>query len=614
MAIIKSAHSSRNKPADQSVSLLTDRSSHPSGHLSVNQVMPKSHSNLSFRRIFGKVLRHRTLIGVWSASVLTGLMGVVNLWSSIFPGDPVRIEWLNLFLPIEMRSEAHLFSAICGFLFLTMAIHLSRRKRMAWGITIGLCVMSVISHIIKGLDYEECILALILMGQLLLLRKSFTARSDRPTIAQGTRYLIAGLVFTLAYGTLGFVMLDGQFEIESKVHHFKPMDAFIQTIAVIFTADNTSVLPNSRYAIFFVDSIYVVGATTLTYAIWMLLRPVLLKNVSKADRILVRKIIDQHGNSSLARLALLPDKEYYFSPTRQSVVAFVVKGRAAIVLGDPIGPIDDRSETIYAFQEFCRCNDWFPAFYEVSPDQLETYAQMGWRWIQIGEEAIVELKAFHLKGKSNQSLRTAMNRLTKTGHRFVVYDPPIAGRLIEQLKPVSDEWLRHKNGSEKQFSIAWFDRHHLERYQIAVVYDANDRIIAFTDLLSGYNKKEVTIDLMRYRTEVENGTMEFLFVSLLNHFKAEGYDTLSFSLSPLAGVGATSNSPAIEKGLRRFTKYLNHFYNFNGLHQFKHKFQPNWEPRYLVYPSLKCLPEIAVGLVRADSGDRLFDYLKGGGE
>ena len=599
MAIInKSAHThpSMNQPANPSV----------------NQVMRKFKFNLAIRRLVGKALRHRTSIGVWSVSMLTGLMGVVNLWSSIFPGDPIRIAWLNLFLPIEMRSEAHLFSAICGFLFLTMAVHLSRRKRMAWGITIGLCVMSVISHMIKGLDYEECILALILMGQLILLRKSFMARSDRPTIAQGTRYLVAGLAFTLAYGTLGFLMLDGQFQIESKVHHFKPMDALIQTIAVIFMADNTSVLPNSPYAVFFIDSICVVGATTLTYSIWMLLRPVLLKNISKADRILVHKIIDQHGNSSLARLALLPDKEYYFSPKRQSVVAFVVKGRSAIVLGDPIGPMDDRSETVYAFREFCRYNDWFPAFYEVSPDQLEIYAQMGWRWIQIGEEAIVDLKAFHLKGKSNQSLRTAMNRLTKTGHRFVVYDPPIAASLIDQLKPVSDEWLHHKNGSEKQFSIAWFDRQHLERYQIAVVYDENDRIIAFTDLLSGYNKKEVTIDLMRYRTEVENGTMEFLFVSLLNHFKAEGFDTLSFSLSPLAGVGATSNSPAIEKGLRRFTKYLNHFYNFNGLHQFKHKFQPNWEPRYLVYPSLKCLPEIAVGLVRADSGDRLFDYLKSG--
>ncbi len=576
-------------------------------------IVYKKASPAALLRFLKKELRDRTRFGVWSVSVLTGTMGLVNLWSSVFPGDPARIEWLNLFLPIESRADAHLFSSICGFLFLTMAVHLRRRKRMAWLITLGLCVASVISHLVKGLDYEECILALILMVQLILMRDVFTARSDRPTIAQGTRHLIAALVFTVAYGTLGFLMLEGNFEIEGRVHHFGWLDALAQTLTMIFTADNSGVSPNSQYAILFVNSIYAVGLITIAYAIWMLLRPVLLKNISKADRILVRQIIDEYGNSSLARLALLPDKEYYFSPTRQSVIAFVVKGRSAIVLGDPIGPMADRMETVYAFREFCRYNDWFPAFYEVSPDQLETYGKMGWHWIQIGEEAIVDLKAFHLKGKSNQSLRTAMNRLTKTGHRLVVYDPPINPDLIEQLKPVSDEWLRHKNGSEKQFSIAWFDRRHLECYQIAVVYDDNDRIIAFTDLLSGYNKKEVTIDLMRHRADVENGTMEFLFVSLLNHFKAEEFDTLSFSLSPLAGVGATSTSPAIEKGLRRFTKYLNRFYNFNGLHQFKHKFQPNWEPRYLVYPSLKCLPEIAVGLVRADSGDRMFDYLKSGG-
>ncbi len=576
-------------------------------------IVYKKQAIRSVRVLWRNALRHRGTIGLWSASLLTGAMGLINLWSSIFPGDPARIAWLNLFLPIESRADAHLFAAVCGFLFLTLAVHLRRRKRIAWWMTIGLCVLSVISHMVKGLDYEECILAMMLMAQLIVMRGEFTARSDRPTMAQGVRHLVAALGFTVAYGTIGFSMLDGHFELNGQVHHFGWINALWQTLAMMVMSDNFEVVPNSHYAALFVNSIYTVGAITIAYAIWMFLRPVLLKNISKADRLLVRQIVDEYGNSSLARLALLPDKEYYFSPERQSVIAFVVKGRSAIVLGDPIGPMSDRMETIYGFREFCRNNDWFPAFYEVPPDQLETYRQMGWRWIQIGEEAIVNLQKFHLKGKSNQSLRTAMNRLTKTGHRLEVHQPPISPALLDQLKPVSDEWLRHKNGSEKQFSIAWFDRRHLESYQIAVVYDKNDRIIAFTDLLSGYNKKEVTIDLMRHRAQVENGTMEFLFVSLLNYFKNAGYDTLSFSLSPLAGVGAASSSPAIEKGLRYFTKYLNRFYSFNGLHQFKHKFQPDWEPRYLVYPNLKSLPEIAVGLVRADSGDRLFDYLKSGG-
>jgi phosphatidylglycerol lysyltransferase len=559
---------------------------------------------------------NRTAIGLWSVSLLTASMGFVNLWSSVFPGVPRRLALLNFFMPIGLRSEAHIFSAMCGFLLLLVAVNLKRRKRMAWWITMGTCAVSIVSHLIKGLDYEECILAIVLMTQLLIMRKEFTARSDRPSVAQGIRHFGAALLFSLMYGSTGFYILDGHFSIhegEQLIQHynFGVKAAIVQTLGVFFTADNMGLVPETVYATWFVHSIYAVGSLTILYAIVMLLRPVLLKNNAKADRIFAETIINKYGQSSLARLALLPDKEYYFSPSLRSVIAFVVKGRSAIVLGDPIGPEDDRLEILYSFRQFCRLNDWFPAFYEVGDEQLSYYRAMGWRWIQIGEEAIVDLSKFHLKGKSNQSLRTAINRLTKTGHRCVVYEPPNSEELIAQLKPVSDEWLKQKNGSEKQFSIAWFDRDYLQNYKIAVVYDANDRIVAFSNLLSGYNKKEVTIDLMRYRADVENGTMEFLFVSLLQHFKSEQYETLSFSLSPLAGVGATTASPAIERGLRRFVKYLNRFYNFNGLHQFKHKFQPNWEPRYLVFPNHQSLPEIALGLVRADSGDRLLDYLKG---
>ena len=558
----------------------------------------------------------RTAIGLWSVALLTASMGFVNLWSSVFPGVPTRLAWLNFFMPIGLRSEAHIFSAMCGFLLLVVAVNLKRRKRIAWWITMGTCAVSIVSHLIKGLDYEECILAIVLMTQLLIMRKEFTARSDRPSVAQGVRHFGAALLFSLMYGSTGFYVLDGHFSIHdgSKLiqhYNFGIKAAIVQTLGVFFTADNVGLVPETVYATWFVHSMYAVGTLTILYAIGMLLRPVLLKNSVKADRIVAEAIINKYGQSSLARLALLSDKEYYFSPSCRSVIAFVVKGRSAIALGDPIGPEDDRLEILYSFRQFCRLNDWFPAFYEVGGEQLSYYREMGWRWIQIGEEAIVDLSKFHLKGKSNQSLRTAVNRLTKTGHRFVVYEPPNSAELIAELKPVSDEWLKQKNGSEKQFSIAWFDRDYLQNYKIAVVYDANDRIVAFSNLLSGYNKKEVTIDLMRYRADVENGTMEFLFVSLLQHFKSEHYETLSFSLSPLAGVGTTTASPAIEKGLRRFVKYLNRFYNFNGLHQFKHKFQPNWEPRYLVFPNHQSLPEIALGLVRADSGDRLLDYLKG---
>jgi phosphatidylglycerol lysyltransferase len=552
------------------------------------------------------------ITGVWGIACLTALMGAVNLLSAIYPSLPDRRAWLETFLPFELRSGSRLFAAFSGFLLVTLATTLLRRKQWAWRLTGCLLIVSIVTHLIKGLDYEECLLATVLLVQLWRLRSRFTARSDRASIGQGIRVLVISLLFTLAYGTIGFDILDDRFAINGQPTNFGWLAAFNQTLQIFFTEDNAGLAPIGRYATYFIDSLYTIGIGTLAYSLLMLLRPVLLKNnpASQTERQAARTIIDQYGVASLARLALLHDKAYFFSPSGQTVFAYVPKGRAALVLGDPIGPVNDQVAAIAAFQNFCQCNDWFPVFYEALPQMLPLYAAAGFQAVQIGEEAIVDLRQFTLKGKANQNLRTAVNRLTKTGHRFVWFAPPIADDLLQQLKPVSDAWLQAKRGSEKRFSIAWFDREHLRDCPIGVVYNSHGQAMAFVNLLTGYGQSEMTVDLMRHRSGIENGTMEFLFISLMQSAQQQGDDRFSFSLSPLAGVGVAPASRRIEKGLNYFFEHLNQFYDFKGLHQFKTKFQPAWEPRYLIYPNAARLPEIAVALVRADSGDRLLDYLK----
>lgn len=117
---------------------------------------------------------------------------------------------------------------------------------------------------------------------------------------------------------------------------------------------------------------------------------------------------------------------------------------------------------------------------------------------------------------------------------------------------------------------------------------------------------------MRRRLTVEHGTMEFLFISLFQHFKEQGYDRFNLGLSALAGVGEDPFSPKLEKALHYLYEHLTRFYNFRGLHEFKEKFHPRWEPRYFIYPGVAALPEVVVALIRADSGDRLLDYFRPG--
>src|SRR5919199_4629998 len=206
-------------------------------------------------------------------SLLTGVVGVMNLLSAVTVGVKERDKWFdahfplnNVIFPFEFRQGGHIFAAITGFFLLMLAANLSRRKQMAWLLTVALLIVSIASHLLKGLDYEESMLAGALLILLLLLRNVFTAQSDQPSIAQGFKVLIGALLFTLAYGTAGFYLAA---ERHYKINFSLP-EALIQTLAMFFTEDNAGLDPRTRYGRFFANSIYVVGALTLSYALFML--------------------------------------------------------------------------------------------------------------------------------------------------------------------------------------------------------------------------------------------------------------------------------------------------------------------------------------------------------
>jgi phosphatidylglycerol lysyltransferase len=550
------------------------------------------------------MVNKRSHLGIWSVTVLTALVGLVNLWSAVTPGLPHRVAWLETVFPVEVRIGAHLFAALSGFFLLLLAANLQRRKRVAWGLTVGLLVVSILSHLVKGLDVEESLLSLVLLIQLLWLRPVFTAQSDRPSVVQGLRVLGGALLFTLAYGTLGFWLLDRHYS-----DPFSLPEAIGQTLAMFFTADNSGLQPTTRFGRHFANSIYTVGAVTLLYAAWMLFRPVIFRRTaSDAERQRAQGIVAQYGRSSLARFALLDDKSFYFSPSAQTVVAYVPKGRGAIALGDPIGPDADRQEAIVGFREFCDRNDWHPAFYQTLGDDLELYQALGFRTLKIGEEATVDLSQFTLEGKAGRNLRTAVNKFTKQGYRVQYYAPPSATDLLTELRAISDDWLEQMQGAEKKFSLGWFDPDYLRDCELAVVENAQGIPIAFANLIPEYQRNEATIDLMRHGHDVERGAMDYLFTSLLQHCKDQGYARFNLGLVVFSGVGENPDAPRLEKGVHYLYDHLSQFYNVQGLRAYKEKFHPVWEPRYFVYPHLADLPEVVIALVRADSGDRLQDY------
>ncbi|MGK7882611.1 MAG: phosphatidylglycerol lysyltransferase domain-containing protein, partial [Crocosphaera sp.] len=79
------------------------------------------------------------------------------------------------------------------------------------------------------------------------------------------------------------------------------------------------------------------------------------------------------------------------------------------------------------------------------------------------------LPTFTTQGKAGRNLRNALNRFNKLGYQVKFRQPPITDELLDKLKIISDEWLNEMQGSEKQFSLGWFDYDYLRGCEIATV-------------------------------------------------------------------------------------------------------------------------------------------------
>jgi len=530
-------------------------------------------------------------------ALLTAAMGVINVLSSITPSLRNRLHLLEQYSPFLVTSGGHLTSALAGFALLLLSVSLWRRKRVGWMLTLIVLIISIPTHLLKGLDYEEASLAAILAGILIYLRPYFHARSDTPSIQQGLRILAAALLFTIAYGVIGFYLLDKHFRFT-----FGLWAAFRQTIVMFTQFYDPGLEPISGFGRYFADSIYVVGFITLGYALLMLLRPVLNRHPATEDeRSRAWEIVKANGRTALARYALLDDKKFFFG-SNGSLISYVVENRVALTLGDPIGLVDDVKSVVAEFQDLCKFNDWLPAFYQVGTSNADVYKDAGFDMLPLGQDAIVNLSDFTLDGSENKTLRNSYNKMVRVGYHYDVLQPPYSTRMLRELNTISDEWLSNRGMSEMRFSLGWFDEAYLNTCPILLVRDREGFIEAFANIVTEFHGNEVAVDLMRHRNQVESGLMDFLFVSLFQWANENGYASFNLGLSALSGVGERSDDPAIERTLNYIYRNVSRFYNFRGLHTFKEKFHPTWSPRYLTYPNAVSLPVISVALYRANMG------------
>ena len=202
----------------------------------------------------------------------------------------------------------------------------------------------------------------------------------------------------------------------------------------------------------------------------------------------------------------------------------------------------------------------------------------------------MSLTDFSLEGSAHRTLRSVHNHFQKSDCTIEVSPAEQTAALLPELKAISDSWLETKHTREKSFSLGFFNEEYLARCPLALVR-REGQIVAFANVLAGAERQELSIDLMRHRTDAPGGIMDTLFVELMLWGQAQGFRWFSMGMAPLAGLEAGPLSPVWNRLADVLYRHGEHFYNFQGLRQYKEKFHPEWSPRYLASQGGLALPQ-----------------------
>ena len=532
---------------------------------------------LSFGKGFIAIYPPILSVGVFAS-------GAVLLFSGSTPGLAHRLALMNKLVPMDIIEISHFLSSLAGFLLLFLAQGIRRRLRIAWQLTIALMAAGIGLSLLKGLDYEEAMILVIIMLPLIAGRKKF----DRDS-----RLLSAGISFDRLL-PVAVVLASSAWLGYFSFRHSEYSSLSILQFAL------------SGRAPWFLRATVTLSAAALILPLLKLFRvkpdiPMVPTgiDIEKAFNITIS------SPDASAFLALTGDKSFFFSPTGRSMIFFAEEGPYWFVMGDPLGDREEFSDLAWSFREKAEVNGRKTVYYEVSERNLPLYIEQGLALIKIGENAKVPLADLSFeKGSEWHGQRHTLKKLAKDGSVFRILSEEEKVSVLPRLKEISEEWLKSKQGHEKGFSLGFFSEEYICNFKIAVV-ERNGEIQAFANFWTSADKNEVSPDMMRYMDNAPSDTMEFLFLSLILWAKEDGYAYFDLGMAPLSGLRGGPHGSLWGRTAEMLYEYGNVFYNFQGLREYKEKYKPIWESRYVAFPHELSLPAVlAAAAVLISKGPR----------
>lgn len=503
-------------------------------------------------------------------SILILASGLVLLSSALIPGITGRIKIATKLLSFPILQYSHQLSILIGIILITISRDIGMKVKRAYKITWWLLLLGAVFTFLKGFDYEEATFLLIV---LILLRSSKDSFYRKSLPFDWYSTIIYSLIVLIGVG------------IYMKLSHVILIDFLqLKNFKLLFTRGFFRLRPNG---------IFIYGS----FILYLILKEITKDRITKdsryeeVDEDRISKFFQENGGSFLSHLVYLKDKHLFWSNNNKVVLAFEKSHNIIVVLGDPMGASPYFGQAIEEFHDFIDSYGFKTAYYEISEKNLPLYHEHGYNFFKLGETSLIDLEDFDIGVSKSRDFRNVLSRFKKDGYYFEMVDGSnLEDHIYNELLNISNQWLKDRN--EMGFSLGFMKKDYLLHSPIALVRKTDtDEIISFASLMPKYDKdKSISIDLMRFTNDVPSNTMTFLIISLMIYLKENNYKILNLGMAPLSNVGLTQNAHFRERIAHLVFKYGKDIYSFAGLRQYKEKFNPIWESRYLAYEDLPMLP------------------------
>jgi phosphatidylglycerol lysyltransferase len=307
----------------------------------------------------------------------------------------------------------------------------------------------------------------------------------------------------------------------------------------------------------------------------------------------------QYGQVYDSCLTAEPTRREFWSADRSGVLSYARIGRHVKVGGGLLAPSESRARLLAEFLERCRAENWTASFFTITPTDVELFRAAGCEVAKWGEDPIVDLPDWHCRGKEFEWLRRQENYCRRQGLVCREWDSATATQAerratFAEIENVSQAWLAAKPQAKP---LGFFNGEPtpegLLRRRIFLVHadegSSHDkppfetsRLEAFVAASAFDSGRQYGIDLYRQRPDAVRGAVPFAMLQALRTLQAEDVASVSLCMVATLGCGVVGERATLLNRLLNWSgRCLNPLFDLPGMHHYKSRFRPRFEPRYV---------------------------------